>query len=141
MAAPAAVAQPPASPFQNTLCGCFDDAMQCLDTIFCFYCQVGRQCSAIDGHKNMANCGMCCVTCCFPYITPIVLRFKVVSKYNLEENGAVTCLLAWLCVGPSTCQTGRELNTRGTNPGGTICAPEDAAPMGEGSAAPAPAAV
>lgn len=117
-------------PMHHTLFGCFSDGKQCADSFFCFYCQVGRQCSAIDGHKDMANCGMCCATCCFPYIVPICVRFKVVEKYSLDESGGITCLLGWFCGGCSTCQMGRELNFRGTNPGGTICRPDDANQMG-----------
>ena len=124
----------PKTPYIHTLFGCRADPKQAIDTFFCFYCQIGRQCSAIDGHKNMANCGMCCAACCFPYIVPACVRSKVVKKYEIDETCLHVVLLGLFCAGCSTCQMGRELNSRGVNPGGTIMKPDDAVPMGSGGA-------
>ena len=110
-------------PYINTTFGCFEDINVCLDTYFFFCCQVGRQCNAVDGIENQHNCGMCFLALCFAGFYPGCLRAKVSEKYQLEE-GCLTSCICGMCCGPcSVCMTGRELNERGTNPGGFCCSP------------------
>ena len=108
-------------PFINSTFGCFNDVPQCLDTMCCFCCQVGRQFNAVDGIEDQHNCMMCLAgLCCAPFV-PCVLRCKVSDKYQLGES-AVVSFCCGCCYGPcSVCMTGRELNDRGTNPGGFLC--------------------
>ena len=113
-------------PFHNGTFGCMSDCNQCLDTCFCFCCQVGRQCEALDGRANTHGCGMCCAAYCCGFIFPTCLRCKVSDKYQLEESCCSSFICGWCCGPCSVCMTGRELNFRGVNPGGVCCTPKDA---------------
>ena len=116
-------------PFYHSLCGCCDDCSQCFDTLFCACCQMGRQCSAIDAKPDTHDCGMCCLAYFVGGCFPMCLRCKVSDKFELGES--CCCSMVCGCVFPacSVCQTGRELNFRGINPGGCCCKPEDAKNM------------
>eukprot|EP00758_Cryptobia_borreli_P011821 Tbor_TRINITY_DN5693_c1_g3::TRINITY_DN5693_c1_g3_i1::g.9264::m.9264 len=104
-------------PFNESICGCFGDPKQCCDTICCTTCQVGRQCSAIEGQPNSHNCMWCCISCFTMACMPMCLRCKVSEKFKLEEVACTSCLIGWCCPICSLCATGRELNFRGINPG------------------------
>ena len=107
--------------FTNSTFGCFNDVPQCLDTMCCFCCQVGRQCNAIDGVASQHNCVMCIVGLVCASFMGCCLRCKVSDKYQLGEGALSSCICGTFCGPCSVCMTGRELNDRGTNPGGFLC--------------------
>ena len=118
------------SGFHHSVCGCFSDVAQCCDTYWCPCCQMGRQCDAIAGQPHSCGCGMCIVAYCFPSCFPTCIRCKVSDKFQLGENCCVSLICGHFCYACSLCQTGRELNFRGVNPGGCICvAPDNAGVM------------
>ena len=111
----------PEQGFHHSCTGCFSDCSQCMDTICCWNCQLGRQCSAVDGIPHNHNCGMCCLSYCFGCWFPMCLRCKVSDKFQLGENCCTSCICGSCFPACSVCQTGRELNYRGINPGGCCC--------------------
>ena len=116
-------------PYHHGTCGCFEDTSVCCDTLFCPCCQMGRQCSALEGNADTHNCGMCVVALCVGGCFPMCLRCKVSDKFQLEESCCASFICGWLFPACSVCMTGRELNFRGVNPGGCCCKPEDAKNM------------
>ena len=99
---------------------CNDGALA-LDTLFCLPCQLGRQCSALDGITNAPNCMFCLVGMCTGPLMVPVIRKKLVDKYSIDEGICTTCCCGLLCHACSTCQAHRELTLRGTWPGGACC--------------------
>lgn len=116
-------------PFHQSLCGCLSDTSQCFDTVCCCCCQMSRQCSAIDAKPDRHDCGMCLLALCLGEFFPVCLRCKISDKFMLEEHCCTSCLSGLCCASCSVCQTGRELNFRGLNPGGFCCKPADAKSM------------
>eukprot|EP00164_Ancoracysta_twista_P019154 GFYU01033527.1.p1 GENE.GFYU01033527.1~~GFYU01033527.1.p1 ORF type:complete len:137 (+),score=4.00 GFYU01033527.1:81-491(+) len=115
--------------YHHTLCGCCIDKPQCFDTLCCWCCQMSRQCSAIDAKPDTHNCGMCLLATCLGVGFPMCLRCKLSDKFLLDESVCKSCMSGLCCAACSVCQTGRELNHRGLNPGGACCKPEDAQAM------------
>eukprot|EP00658_Telonema_sp_P-2_P053079 TRINITY_DN414_c0_g1_i1.p1 TRINITY_DN414_c0_g1~~TRINITY_DN414_c0_g1_i1.p1 ORF type:complete len:142 (+),score=16.75 TRINITY_DN414_c0_g1_i1:259-684(+) len=124
-------------PFRHSTLGCFDDLSVLCDTLLCPCCQMSRQCSAAEGYANQCGSGMCLLSTCFFSFFPMCLRCKVSDRYQLDETWMMSCLIGLFCATCSVCATGRELNFRGVNPGGSCCAPTSALqqPMG-GSGSP-----
>ena len=118
-------------PYAQSLCGCCEDTTQCCDTICCPCYQVGHQFGAIQGRPHSNSGGECfCSYCCF-WSMPIYIsciRCKVSAKHQLGEGCCLSTIIGFCCPSCSLCQTGRELNYHGTNPGGCICTPMDMAP-------------
>ena len=114
--------------YEQSLFGCLSDTSQCCDTIFCPCYQVGHQYAAIKGQPHTNSTTECrCSYCCFwtmPfYVT--CLRCKVSGRHQLGESCPISAFKGLCCTACSLCQTGRELNFRGTNPGGCMCTPDD----------------
>ena len=118
------------SGFSQSLCGCFDDLSLCCDTICCPCYQVGHQYAAIQGRPH-SNSGCECMCSNFlPILLPMYascIRCKTSNKYNLGESCCLSTVIGCCVPMCSLCQTGRELNYRGTNPGGCMCTPDDMA--------------
>ena len=111
--------------YYHSVWGCFSDMSQCCDTYWFPCCQMGRQCAAVEGQPHSCGCGMCLVGFCFPEFMPMCIRCKVSDKFQLGENCCTSMICGLCCYQCSLCQTGRELNYRGVNPGGCCCLAAD----------------
>ena len=112
-------------PYYSSTFGCFSDTAVCMDTFFCPCCQVGRQCAALRGEADTHDCGNCLLSVICAWAMPMCLRCKVSDKFELGEAAVVSCVCGMFCSACSVCMTGRELNFRGSNPGGCCCKPAD----------------
>ena len=119
-------------PFHNSTLECFNDCSVMFDTLLCPCCQMSRQCSAVEGYANQCNTCTCMLSMCFFAVFPMCIRCKVSDRYQLGETWAESCIIGLLCSSCSVCATGRELNFRGVNPGGSCCAPVGVLQMGGG---------
>jgi len=108
-------------PYRTGILGCFDDFTGLLDNMFCYNCQTGRQCEALDGHVNQGSCTWCCVGGFSPHVSACVIRRKVDEKFMIGESFGMSLILGLLCAPCSHCQTHRELTLQGTWPGGVCC--------------------
>ena len=117
-------------PFHHSTLACYDDFSVACDTLMCPCCQMSRQCSAVEGYANTMGNGMCLLSLCFGAVFPMCLRCKVSDRYQLDEACFVSFLLGSCCATCSVCATGRELNFRGVNPGGSCCSPTSVLQMG-----------
>lgn len=117
---------------------CVDDPPVCWDTFCCAPCSVARQWAAAEGRADEVELPICLMNtfCGCTVLTNCVLRWKVVQKYNIDEEPFMTGIIA--CVVPlcSACQTHRELGRRGTFPGGTCCVGLPPQPMNMQGGAP-----
>jgi Cys-rich protein (TIGR01571 family) len=115
--------------WHTSLFGCLQDPHSCLDVIVCPWCQLGRQYDASIGEWDSCNlvvCGLSCVLWPVSWVVPIIVRHRIVVRYQINEPIVCRALLPLVCWWCSMCQTYRELNERGLWPGGTLCVPRPA---------------
>jgi Cys-rich protein (TIGR01571 family) len=105
-------------PFETGLCGCEEDRESCLDVIFCFPCQTGRQFRAVEGNLNEISYVHCVLATFLPHCCVNLIRFRVSDKLQLDEGRCSSIVSAWLCTLCSLCQTHRQLALRRCPPGG-----------------------
>lgn len=117
------LAQPVERQWRHSLCDCVSEMDVCCEALWFPCCNIARQWDAAEGRPDSSNAVICLAnTCCgCLYCTTVALRCKVAGRYNLSENGCQSCMAASFCPLCSTVQTYRELNSRGSYPGGTSC--------------------
>lgn len=116
--------------FVTGLCDCCTDVGSCLDTVFCSYCQLGRQKHMLSRNAQ----GIDFIWCCGPLFLDFwlwglafagataILRGEVRRRYGLTgESDCESWLIGCCCAPLSLCQTYREMSARGAWPGG-VCA-------------------
>jgi Cys-rich protein (TIGR01571 family) len=113
------------------ICGCCSETAGCCDVVFCPFCQMSRQCAAVDGQPNTMDCAYCLCAMAAAYqgglgaaVYATVIRIRMISKYNIQmETPIMSACLGVVCAPCSLCQTNRELMRLGLNPAGTCCVP------------------
>ena len=109
------------STFNTGLFDCTKDVNQCVDTACCAPCAASRQLMAIEGNTDTLSVPHCVAASCFGVCVNIMIRMKVVEKYQIEEGMPITVCTVCICGGCSLCQTHRELSSRNSWPGGMVC--------------------
>lgn len=114
--------------WQYGFCSCLEDVNLCLDTIFCFPCNIGRQFDAVESGKvdsmNFFVCLAGTLSNLLSTVGAVYIRFQVRYRFEIDESWFITLFAPILCFWCSLAQTYRELNARGLWPGGTCCIPE-----------------
>ena len=110
----------PQTQWVDGICSCFSDCGSCMDVHFCQCCQIGRQCEAISGRPNNHSCLLCCCNCAAGN-PAMILRYRMVERYNIEETVVATCCYATFCQECTYCQIHRQLKAMGCPPGGFCC--------------------
>ena len=113
------------SQWQTGVCDCCSDMNSCWDGCCCTLLAITRQMDAVKGIPNSMNFNGCFFigNCCpSAYLLNIAVRCNIAGKYDIPENGCVTCLVGTFCCPCGVCQQHRELEKRGIWAGGTCCA-------------------
>lgn len=121
----------PVSQWSDSCIDCFNDTSSCCDLYWCTCCALARQWDAANGIRNSLNMPVCLATFCCGCVPCVIisLRFQVAAKYNIDESCLIKFCLPWCFPACSACQTYRELNNRGSYPGGTCCISADKMPV------------
>ena len=111
--------------WRSGLCSFMEDTSGCCDWLFCYPCNMGRNCHAIDASERDTHDCMCCLAAMFTNPAYIIwaccLRKKMGEKYQMDLGLFDWCLISWICPACSNCQVSRELTLRNMWPGGACC--------------------
>ena len=99
--------------------------MMACNVCCCAPCQIGRQCSAINGVNKTLAIPYCIGSLLGPgfHICICCIRMKVSEKYGMQENCMVSMIMAFTCPFCSLLQTQQILRRAGARPGLTIKPP------------------
>merc|ERR1712166_557160 len=82
----------PARPWLSATCGCCDQGCMwcCKNICCCGCCNLGRAVSIATGQSYLLSrcCGPFCLTC---------NRCKLAKRYNIDEGGCKSCMVACFC--------------------------------------------
>lgn len=113
------------------LFGCMDNTKMCLDGCFCIPCALGYQQGFLEtgilGMSGSHCCGTIVCSVCFGWFglccCTLAARNKIKRRYQIDEDGGLSCCLTFFCPQCAICQQSREMAARGEFCGG-VCSNE-----------------